>query len=139
MCFRAIMQLFCAIGMQAMTHGHSVDDVPGQQTVKLVVVGTGFVEQCCFGLFLGDHWQWKIGEIALQSVTLALKLSLKMRYFPDWWGKLKFCYLQDRRFYQMEAHVFQNFYLRWHLTFPVKRGIKLPISARHWHVLVARF
>ena len=25
------------------------------------------------------------------------------------------------------------------LTFPIRRGIKLPISARDWHVLVARF
>ena len=49
------MQFFCAIGMQAMTH--SVDDVPSQQTAKLVVVGPGFVEQRWFGLLLGDHWQ----------------------------------------------------------------------------------
>ena len=34
----------------------------------------------------------------------------------------------------MEAHVFQ----RRDLTFPVKRRIKLPISARHSHVLAAR-
>ena len=77
--------------------------------------------------------------MALQSVTLTLKLSLEMTYFWDWWEKLHFCYLQDRRFYQMEAHVFQNFFLRWDLTFPVKRGIKLPISGRHWHGLIARF
>ena len=38
----------------------------------------------------------------------------------------------------MEAHVFQNFFLRRDLTFPVKRSIKLPTSARHWHVLAAR-
>ena len=81
----------------------------------------------------------KVGEMALQAVTLTLKLSLKMPFFADWWGKLLFCYLQDRRFYRMEAHVFQNFFLRWDLTFPVKRGIKLPIGVRHRHVLVARF
>ena len=77
--------------------------------------------------------------MALQSMTLTLKLSLKIPYFSDWWGKLNFCYLQDKRFYQMAARVFQNLFLRWDLTFPVKRAIKLPISARHWHVLVARF
>ena len=49
------MQFFCAICMQAMPH--SVDNVPSQQAVKLVVVGPGFVEQCWFGLFLGDQWQ----------------------------------------------------------------------------------
>ena len=61
-----------------------------------------------------------------------------MPYFPDG-GKLHFCYLQDRRFYQMEAHVFKNFFLRWDFTFPLKKGIKLPITTRDWHVLVARF
>ena len=45
---------FCAFCMQAMTH--SVDNVPSQQAVKLVVVGPAFVEQCGFGLFLGDQW-----------------------------------------------------------------------------------
>ena len=54
----------------------------------------------------------KIGEMALQSVTLTLKLSLKMPFFADWCGKLLSCYLQDRRFYRMETHVFQNFFLR---------------------------
>ena len=42
--------VFSAICMQAMTH--SVDNVPSQQAVKLVVVGPGFVEQCWFRLFL---------------------------------------------------------------------------------------
>ena len=46
---------FCAICMQAMTH--SVDNVPSQQAVKLVVVGPVFVEHCWFGLVLGDQWQ----------------------------------------------------------------------------------
>ena len=41
--------------MQATTH--SVDNVPSQQAVKLVVVGLGFVEQCLFRLFLRDHLQ----------------------------------------------------------------------------------
>ena len=37
---------------------HSADNVPSQQTVKLVVVGSGFVaEQCWLGLFLGDQLQ----------------------------------------------------------------------------------
>ena len=39
----------------------------------------------------------------------------------------------------MEAHVFNNFFLRWDFTFQVTRAIKLPISARDRHVLVARF
>ena len=44
-----------AVCMQAMTH--SVDNVPSQLAVKLVVVGLGFVEQCWFRLFLGDQLQ----------------------------------------------------------------------------------
>ena len=139
MCFPLLCSFFCAICMQAMTH--SVDNVPSQQAVKLVVVGSGFVEHYWFGLFLGDQRQWKIGEMALQSVTLTLKLSLKMPYFPDRWGKLQFCYLQDRRFYQMEAHVFQNFFLRWDLPFPKSKvyifywkgkGEKSNISCFDW-------
>ena len=60
MCFRAVMQLFVVVVvvvvcMQAMTH--SVDNVPSQLAVKLVVVGLGFVEQCWFRLFLGDQLQ----------------------------------------------------------------------------------
>ena len=31
------------------------------------------------------------------------------------------------------------FKVRFINNLPVKRGIKLPISARHWHILVARF
>ena len=46
---------FFAICLQAMTY--SVRNVPSQQAVKLVVVGPGFVEQCLFGLLLGDKWQ----------------------------------------------------------------------------------
>ena len=55
------MQLFfvvvvvVVVCMQAMTH--SVDNVPSQLAVKLVVVGLGFVEQCWFRLFLGDQLQ----------------------------------------------------------------------------------
>ena len=48
------MQFF-SVYMQAMTH--SVDNVPRQQAVRLVVVGLGFVEQCCLRLFLGDQLQ----------------------------------------------------------------------------------
>ena len=36
---------------------HSVDNVPSQQEVKLVVVGPGFVEQCWSRMFLGDQLQ----------------------------------------------------------------------------------
>ena len=43
----------CAVFVRAMTH--SVDNVPSQQAVKLVVVGLGFVEQCWFRLFLEDQ------------------------------------------------------------------------------------
>ena len=69
--------VFWTVCMQAMTH--SVGNVQSQQAVKLVVVGPSFVEQCWFGLFLGDQWQWKmawIGDMTLQSVTLTLKFSL---------------------------------------------------------------
>ena len=48
----------CAVCMQAMTH--SVDNVPSQQAVNLVVVGLGFVEQCRLRLFLGDQLQRKM-------------------------------------------------------------------------------
>ena len=53
MCFRTVIQFVCAVCMQAMTH--SVDNVPSQQAVKLVVVGLGFVEQYWLRLFLGDQ------------------------------------------------------------------------------------
>ena len=122
---------FFAVCMQAMTH--SVANVPSQQAVKLVVIGPVFVDQCWFGLFLGDQWQWKmewIVEMALKLVTLALKFFLKMRYFPDQWGELHFCYLRERRFYQMGTRIFKNFFLSRDFTFSVRRGIKLPISAR---------
>ena len=55
MCLRTVMQFVCAVCMQAMTY--SVDNVPSQKTVKLVVVGRGLVEQCWFRLFLGDQLQ----------------------------------------------------------------------------------
>ena len=42
MCFRTVMQFFF-FGVQAMIH--SVDNVPSQQAVKLVVVGPGFVAE----------------------------------------------------------------------------------------------
>ena len=53
--FLRTVNFFCAVCMQAMTH--SVDNVPSQQAVKLVVVGLGFVEQCWFRMFLGDQLQ----------------------------------------------------------------------------------
>ena len=49
------MQFVGAVCMQAMTH--SVDNVPSQQAVELVVVGLGFVEHCLLRLFLGDQLQ----------------------------------------------------------------------------------
>ena len=49
------MQFVCAVCMQAMTH--SVDNVPSQQAVELVVVGPGFVKQCWLRLFRGDQLQ----------------------------------------------------------------------------------
>ena len=55
MCFRSLMQFVCAVCMKATTH--SVDNVPSQQAVKLVVAGLGFVEHCWFRLFLGDQFQ----------------------------------------------------------------------------------
>ena len=55
MCFRTVMQFACAVCMQEVTP--SVDNVPSQKTVKLVVVGRGLVGQCWFRLFLGDQLQ----------------------------------------------------------------------------------
>ena len=45
--------------MQAITH--SVANVSSRQAVKLVIVGTGFIEQCWFGLFLGRPAAMKNG------------------------------------------------------------------------------
>ena len=53
--FCTVMQFVCTVCMQAITH--SVDNVPSQHAVKLVVVGLGFVEHCCLRLFLGDQLQ----------------------------------------------------------------------------------
>ena len=48
--------VFCAVcRMQAIIHFVAND--PSQQAVKLVVVGPGFFEQFCLGLYLGDQWQ----------------------------------------------------------------------------------
>ena len=57
--FFTLMQFVCAVCMQAMTH--SVDNVPSQQAVDLLVLGLGFVEQCWLRLFLGDQLQLKMG------------------------------------------------------------------------------
>ena len=54
MCFRTLIQFVCAVHA---SHDHSVDNVPSQRAVKVVVVGLGFVEQCWFRLFLGDQLQ----------------------------------------------------------------------------------
>ena len=53
------MQFVCVVCMQAMTH--SVDNVPSQQAVELLVLGLGFVEQSWIRLFLGDQLQLKMG------------------------------------------------------------------------------
>ena len=53
------MQVVCALCMQAMTH--SVQNVPSQQAVELLVLGLGFVEQCGLRLFLRDQRQLKMG------------------------------------------------------------------------------
>ena len=42
---------------------HSVDSVPSQQAVKLVVVGPGFVEPPWFGLFWETSCNEKWGEL----------------------------------------------------------------------------
>ena len=69
------MQFVCTVCMQAMTH--SVDNVPIQQAVKLVVVGLGFVEQCwldCFGetslMKNGVNWgnRFEVGEPTLKII-----------------------------------------------------------------------
>ena len=66
---------------------NAVANVPSQQAVNLEVVGPRFFEEFCFGWYFWDQWQYKkmgwIGEMVLQSVTLTLKLILKMSYFPD--------------------------------------------------------
>ena len=53
------MQFVCVVCVQGITH--SVDNVPSQQAVELVVVGLVFVEQCWLRLFLGDQLQLKMG------------------------------------------------------------------------------
>ena len=55
------MQSVCSVCMQAITH--SVDNVPSQQAVKLVVVGPGFVEPPWFGLFWETSCNEKWGEL----------------------------------------------------------------------------
>ena len=47
----------CCLHASNVLRNHSIDNVQSQQAVKLVVVGLGFVEQCWFRLFLGDHLQ----------------------------------------------------------------------------------
>ena len=100
--------------MHASNDTLSVANVPRQQAVKLVVVGPGFVLAMFVWIVFGRSVAMKSGmnwEMALQSFTLTLKLSLKMPYFPDLSRKLHFCYVQDRRSYQMESCVFKNLFL----------------------------
>ena len=54
------MQFVCAVCIQAMTH--SVDNVPNQQTVELVV-GLGFVEQCWLRNLFGKPASMNWGEL----------------------------------------------------------------------------
>ena len=58
MCFRTVIQYFCAVCMQVMTH--SAAYVPSQQAVELVVVGAGFIVAILVLIFLGDQWQRKV-------------------------------------------------------------------------------
>ena len=55
------MQFVCVVCMQAMTH--SVDNVPSQRAVKLVVVGLGFVAQYSFRLVCETSYNEKWGEL----------------------------------------------------------------------------
>ena len=82
----------------------------------------------------GVNW----GNVFAIGDTKTLEIVPWSALFSRLRGMLHFCYLQDRRFYQMEAHVFKNLFLRWDFIFPLRRGIKLLISATEWHVLVAR-
>ena len=92
---------------------------------------------CVFGrpvaIKNGVNW----GNVFAIGDTKALEIVPWNALFSRLRGMFHFCYLQDRRFYQMEAHVFKNLFLRWDFTFPLIRGIKLLIGARDWHVLVA--
>ena len=81
----------------------------------------------------GVNW----GNVFAIGDTKTLEIVPWNALFSRLRGMFHFCYLQDRRFYQMEAHVFKNLFLRWDFTFPLIRGIKLLIGARDWHVLVA--
>ena len=57
--FCTLMQFVCTVCMQAMAP--SVENVPSQHAVELLVLGLGFVEQCWLRLFLGHQLQLKMG------------------------------------------------------------------------------
>ena len=57
-CFRTVIQFFCAVCIQAMTH--SAAYVPSQQAVELVVVGAGFIDATLVLILWGDQWQRKV-------------------------------------------------------------------------------
>ena len=73
------MQFVCAVCMQAMTH--SVDNVPRQKTVKLVVVGRGLVEQCWFCVpfvFQGVSNFCSDTLFKLQNITLVINAVFRL-------------------------------------------------------------
>ena len=59
--FCTIMQVFCAVCMQAVTH--SVDFAPSRQAVKLVVEGPCFVSSVALDCFWETSCNEKWGEL----------------------------------------------------------------------------
>ena len=59
------MQFVCAVCMQAMIH--SVDNVPSQQAVELLVVGLGFVEHVGLDCFWETNFNEKWGELGKRT------------------------------------------------------------------------
>ena len=72
-----------------------------------------------------------VGKLALQSVTLTLKLPLKMPYFPDEESFTFVAFKTDSSIkWKLVYSRIIYLFLRWDLTFPARRGVKLPISVR---------
>ena len=61
MCFRTVIQFVCTVCMPAMTH--SVDNVPSQEAVKLVVVGLGLLSSAGLDCFWETSCNEKWGEL----------------------------------------------------------------------------
>ena len=122
---------------------HSVDNVPSQQAVKLVVVRFGFVEQCWFRLFLGDQLQWKKGVNCRYGFAIsdANTKNCPLKYLIFQTNEEIFTFVIFKTDVSIKWTLMNPriFFLKKDLTFQVRRDIKLPISARDWHVLVARF